>query len=552
MGGRKELFISLFTVFFAVLLIRAAHSEEGGDTGESVVLVYNSSMPVSKEVADHYAAQRQVPTGQIFGFDLPQGETISREDFGTKLQQPLWNELRSRNLLTYSSAGDNGSLMKSRVTEAKVRYVVLCYGVPLKITPDGTLKENADNLPKELQRNEAAVESELCVLPLFDKKLPLAGPLVNPVSLATNRFVISPTNGLLIVSRVDGPTPEIAKGLVDKAIQAEKDGLWGNAYFDTRSITNGGFKQADDMFNAGAELARLYGFEVIKDTSSRTFPPTTVLSDIALYFGWYDQSVSGPFTNGMAQFRPGAVAYHLHSFSARNLRTTDVWWTGPLLAAGATATMGFTEEPYLQTTPQINAFVFRFLQLGFSFGEAAYASMPSLSWQTAVIGDPLYRPFRKNQKEWYEEMERRKVKDIEWSMMMWINFRLTQDAPLEEILQFYKTNPTTAESAVLQEKLGDVYKSKGKLIDAMNPYGRALKLNMTPLQKLRVSLKAAAIFSTMGRAEQAYSIYQEVLKEYPAYPDKKDLYERLARVATTLKKKDEATEFERLAREHTL
>jgi tetratricopeptide (TPR) repeat protein len=251
----------------------------------------------------------------------------------------------------------------------------------------------------------------------------------------------------------------------------------------------------------------------------------------------------------MAQFRPGAVAYHLHSFSARHLRTTDVWWAGPLLAAGATATMGFTEEPYLQTTPQINAFVFRFLQLGFSFGEAAYASMPSLSWQTAVIGDPLYRPFRKNQKEWYEEMERRKAKDIEWSMMMWINFRLAQNAPLEEILQFYKTNPGTRESAVLQEKLGDVYKSKGKLIDAMNPYGRALKLNMNPLQKLRVSLKAAAIFSTMGRAEQAYSIYQEVLKEYPAYPDKKDLYERLARVAATLKKNDEATEFERLARE---
>ena len=53
----------------------------------------------------------------------------------------------------------------------------------------------------------------------------------------------------------------------------------------------------------------------------------------------------------------------------------------------------------------------------------------------------------------------------------------------------------------------------------------------------------------MGRAQQAYSIYQEVLKDYPTYPDKKDLYERLARVATTLKKKDEATEFERLARE---
>ena len=543
MAGRKNLFVLLLIGFLSVFAYAAEM-----DTGASVVLVYNSSMPASKEVAEHYAAQRQVPKDQVFAFDLPEVETISREDFASKLQQPLWNELRNRHLLTYSNGESSSSIgLKGRVTEAKIRYVVLCYGVPLKITPDTSLKENVENLPQELRRNEAAVESELSILPLLDQKLPLAGPLSNPVGLATNRFAISPTNGVLIVSRVDGPTPEIAKSLVDKAIQAEKEGLWGNAYFDTRSITNAGFKLADDMLNAGAELARLYGFEVIKDTLSQTFSSATPLGDIAFYFGWYDQSVSGPFTNGMAQFRPGAVAYHLHSFSSRNLRVTDVWWTGPLLARGATATIGFTEEPYLQTTLQVNAFVYRFVQLGFSFGEAAYASTPTLSWQTAVIGDPLYRPFEKGQKERHEQMETSKSKDLEWSMLMWINFRLAQNAQLDEIVQFYKTNPATQESALLQEKLGDVYKSKGKVIDSLTPYSKALKLTMTPLHKLRVNLKVAPLFSAMGRAEQAYAIYQDVLRDYPSYSDKRSLYERLARVATTLKKKDEAAEFERLA-----
>jgi uncharacterized protein (TIGR03790 family) len=543
MGGRKNLIVSLLVLFFAGV----AHAAEK-DTGASVVLIYNSSMPVSKEVADHYAAQRQVPAEQIFAFDLPQVETISREDFTTKLQQPLWKELRSRKLLTYGDAESNGSF-KSHVTEAKVRYVVLCYGVPLKITPDTALKENVDQFPQELRRNEAAVESELSILPLLDQKPLVTGPFNNPVGLATNQFAVSPTNGVLMVARIDGPTPEIAKSLVDKAIQAEKDGLWGNAYFDTRSITNAGFKQADDMLNAAAELAKLYGFEVVKETSSRTFPPTTPLPDIALYFGWYDQSVSGPFTNGMAEFRPGAIAYHLHSFSSRNLRVSNVWWTGPLLAAGATATMGFTEEPYLHTTPQINVFLYRFVQLGFSFGEAAYACMPSLSWQTAVIGDPLYRPFYMSQQARYEELERRKDKNVDWSMLMWVNFRLTQNAPFDEILQFYKTNPTTQQSAVLQEKLGDIYKSKGKLIDAMGPYGKALKLPMSPLRKLRLGLKAAPIFASMGRAEQAYSIYQQILRENPAYPDKKEIYERLSGVAMRLKKTEEAAEFQRLARD---
>ena len=39
----------------------------------------------------------------------------------------------------------------------------------------------------------------------------------------------------------------------------------------------------------------------------------------ALYFGWYDWNVSGPFLNPRFRFRKGAVAMHLHSFSAEQL-----------------------------------------------------------------------------------------------------------------------------------------------------------------------------------------------------------------------------------------
>jgi uncharacterized protein (TIGR03790 family) len=529
-------------------LLAAAHLQ--ADTGESVVLVYNSSMPESREVAEYYAAKRNVPTGQIFAFDLPQVETISRDDFETRLQAPLWRKLNERRLFTCSEGEAGSGRLKCNVAGAKIRYAVLCYGVPLKIIPDTSRMENADKLPQELRRNEAAVDNELALLPYFDQKLPLIGPLVNPVMQSTNRAAIHPTNGVLMVSRIDGPTPEIAKGLVDKALQAEREGLWGHAYFDTRSVTNAGMKLGDEMIQGAADAARAYGFEVVNETSSQTFPPSTPLSDIAIYFGWYDQSVSGPFTNGMAQFRPGAVAYHLHSFSSRALRVNDAWWTGPLLAAGATATLGCTEEPYLQMTPHVNSFLWRFLQLGFSFGEAAYACQPTLSWQTAVIGDPPYRPFAKNQQERYEQLEARNDKNIEWSILMWVNYRLGQNASLNDILQYYRETPQTRESALLQEKLGDIYRSKGKLADSLEPYSQALKLPMNSLQRLRVSLKAASLFSSFGRAEQAYSLYQELLRDHPNYPDKKDLYERLSRVAARLQKNNEAAEYERLAREN--
>jgi len=48
--------------------------------------------------------------------------------------------------------------------------------------------------------------------------------------------------------------------------------------------------------------------------------------------GWYDSGVTGPFYRASVEFLPGAFAYHLHSFSAANLRSASENWVGPLLA----------------------------------------------------------------------------------------------------------------------------------------------------------------------------------------------------------------------------
>jgi hypothetical protein len=63
-----------------------------------------------------------------------------------------------------------------------------------------------------------------------------------------------------------------------------------------------------------------------------------------------------------------------------------------LVARGVTATFGNVFEPYLQLTiePQM---LMRALSQGRNLGDAAYYATPALSWQTIVIGDPLYRPF---------------------------------------------------------------------------------------------------------------------------------------------------------------
>src|SRR5262249_10288151 len=152
-----------------------------------------------------------------------------------------------------------------------------------------------------------------------------------------------------------------------------------------RGITDPGFKAGDDWIRSAADICRHLGFETVVDENAATFPPEFPMSHIAFYSGWYLNDVSGPFTRTNVEFMPGAFAYHLHSYSAVTLRSATNSWVGPLLAKGATISMGCVDEPYLSGTPEVAIFAARLIFYGYSFGEAAYASQPVLSWQTTMV-----------------------------------------------------------------------------------------------------------------------------------------------------------------------
>ena len=308
------------------------------------MVVFNSRLGDSRAVAAHYAALRLVPARQVLGLALPTGENMTRQEYHDQLQLPLLNFLEKEKLFLFEPETNAPDKTPPRLPlkEARIRYAVLCFGVPLRVLDDPTLSESKDDtLPEQLRgRNGAAVDSELTLLPWGRQKYRLDGPLRNPCYALTNAASIHPTNGVLIVARLDGPDAAVAMRLVDKAIQAETNGLWGRAYFDLRGLTNGGFKKGDDWIGAAARTARRFGFETVVDEKPETFSAGFPMSQIALYAGWYDGNVSGPFTRPNVEFMPGAFAYHLQSFSAHTLRSTNQNWCGPLLAAGATATMG--------------------------------------------------------------------------------------------------------------------------------------------------------------------------------------------------------------------
>src|SRR5260221_6261007 len=81
-----------------LLAIAAMSPLKAAESGASVVVIYNSKTAESKAVADYYAKRRQVPASQVFGFELPATEAMTRVEFLEHLQKPLLKSLESSQL----------------------------------------------------------------------------------------------------------------------------------------------------------------------------------------------------------------------------------------------------------------------------------------------------------------------------------------------------------------------------------------------------------------------------------------------------------------------
>lgn len=540
-GGRNKEIMRLYSfILVAIALGAGGNACPARAGGEEVVVVYNTAVPESKAVADYYAQRRAVPANLVFGFKLSTGSDLSRAEYQNSLLKPLLAALKAGNLVEFGPVafpGTNGQPPQTqrRITRAKFRYLLLCHGVPWRITADNSLVEpEAETMRSELRRNEAAVDSELACLAVCERPYTLAGPLSNPAFATTNAAGMHPTNGLVMVSRLDGPSAEIARGLVDKALEAERDGLWGRMYFDLRGSVDQELKQGEDWLRGAAELCRVLGYETLVDTNADLFPAGFPMSHIAFYAGWYREHASGAFASPQMEFMPGAFAYHLHSFSAGNLRSTNQNWVGPLLAKGATISMGCVNEPYLGGTPDIAVFTSRLIFQGFSFGEAAYAAQNTLSWQTTVVGDPLYRPFARPASELHSELEVRESPLLEWSHLRLANLNQVNGALLANVVALVENVPSVRQSAVLMEKLGELYAAQGKPSSSAWAYGKALELARSPMQRARLSLGLADKLAALQRESEAVQVLEHLLARDRDYPDRPAIQRKVAALAEKL------------------
>jgi tetratricopeptide (TPR) repeat protein len=172
----------------------------------------------------------------------------------------------------------------------------------------------------------------------------------------------------------------------------------------------------------------------------------------------------------------------------------------------------------------------------FSFGEAAYAAQPGLSWQTTVIGDPLYRPFAIAPQILHAQLERRQSKLIEWSHLRVCDLNEVTDLPARQLIKYLESLPVTQKSAILTEKLADYYDAIGKKESAAHSFEKALKLDPSPQQRVRLTFTLADRLTALDKESEAFDLLDQFYKESPSYADLPGLCQKLDALARKLNK----------------
>ena len=310
----------------------AAPRAASGGLADAALVVYNENDPASRELAQFYAGKRGIAEDRVVALRCSTEEEISREDYDSTIAAPLRRLFDARGWWT-RGAGHPGADPSSTVLTNRIRFIALVRGMPLKIRATPAYEGDPGNSepPPMREQNAASVDSELAVLGFFTRAI--AGMIPNPYFRSYRRIDEAACPRLMLVTRLDAPTGAMVRRMITDSLAAEKTGLWGRCYLDTRGLPpgSGGMAEGDAWISKIRADTAPHVLPTIIDKRPETFTREYPMTEAALYFGWYTGQVAGPFSRPEFRFQPGAVACHLHSFSAVSVRTTTDYWVGPLL-----------------------------------------------------------------------------------------------------------------------------------------------------------------------------------------------------------------------------
>jgi len=495
-------------LMFAVALVFAvtpAHAAE--NLPAQTIVVFNIAVPDSEALAKFYAEKRGIAADHLVGLDCPSEEEISREQYDTTIAEPLRKMFEERQWWHIHETPDG----EKRVQTLAIHFIALVRGMPLKIRPAATPYSGDTPGGGPIQsRNEASVDSELGTLGFFTRQI--SGAVTNPYFQGFRPIAELTAAPVLLVTRLDAPESATVRRMITDAIEAEKNGLWGRAFVDGTHETSGGKEVGDAWMRAIVDQSHKEGVPVVFDDSPAIFPDAFPMSDCALYYGWYAGNIAGPFSQPGFKFVPGAIAAHIHSYSAATLRDENSGWAGPLVSRGAAATVGNVYEPYLELTAHLDILNDRLLH-GFTFAESVFMSSRVLSWMGVALGDPLYRPYL----NWTQIDSKTPPKVAGWRAYHDFAIKNSKLEPSDYRTQARVVAARTRNAAMLED-VGLMEMRDGKFSTAIAALEQARGAYSKRDDIIRCVLEECDAFIKSGKPNRALDLARRVLRIVPESP----------------------------------
>ena len=397
--------LDLLTLLLIAAPIQAAENPA------TVLVVYRTNCPDydkdgtgdSEQIARYYAARRGIPLDHLLGVkvDLPGGA-----DPFDKYLTWTWDAYRNALVKPLRAKLD-------AVGRTRIQYVVTTFGMPLRVqVPASQTALSADaTLARPFRISADGVH--------YTRYYDLPGKrrygMEHFEAFRARHAASDPPDDIgYLISRLDGVSVTACKSLIDGAIYADTYKLDGYAYVDTRRGVHTdeelrAWQSSGDYFSyadidKGVASTRLF-FEAAK-LKVRQQPddesigdnkagmkytdgsPANVAPRTLAYAGWYNY---GRY-NSVWDWLPGSVAIDFDSASlyAHNLFMGS--FDGMALFNGASGAVGCFAEPNANGHPQPDVF-FSYYTRGYTFGEAAWLSMPIRPFVDFAIGDPLMNPY---------------------------------------------------------------------------------------------------------------------------------------------------------------
>jgi uncharacterized protein (TIGR03790 family) len=337
-------------------------------SARNVLVVVNDRSAESRAIGDYYALRRSLPPRNLCHINTPPTEAIERTAFDETVAAPIATCLK-RNKLVNS-----------------VLYIVTTLGVPLKIPGTDGLGGTA-----------SSVDSELTLLysDIVGGKHSIPGSIPNPLFGRTTAQFEHRTFPIYLVTRLAGYTVDDVKGIIDRSLRAENRGKF--------VIDLAGNKPPGDTWLLDA-AKQLPPDRVVLDDSSKVLYGER---DVIGYASWGSNDKNRHQRSPNFEWLPGAIMTEFVSSNGRTFKqppeswnisdwsSPHLWWDGSpqtltadYIHEGATGASGHVYEPYLTMTPRPDILLPAYYK-GRNLAESYYLSIPRLSWQNIVVGDPL-------------------------------------------------------------------------------------------------------------------------------------------------------------------